>query len=192
MKNYKTAPFDLGKALAGHMLVDGEGEIYKGFHKNGKDGLYAYSAINNNGVMESFSADGDWLRGFSEKQYNLSLYIPLSDKELALQALDEALQTCEAAVNGSSKNDTRKRWDMLNISQGIRQCQKYINSLPALHDICTKIQEHEMTLLDYFAGLNMQGLAASKRGDDLTFGQIASESYHQSAAMMEERKKYLG
>jgi len=30
--------------------------------------------------------------------------------------------------------------------------------------------EPGMTLLDYFAGLNMQVLAASKRGDDLTLG----------------------
>jgi len=132
MKNYKTAPFDLEKALAGHMLVDGEGEIYTNFRDNPYSIAYPYRACKPNGKEESFTNKGLYtVNEVCEK--DLLLYIPISDKELALQALDDALQACEAAVNGSSM--VSKTATLINIADHIDYCRHEILSLPEPPDI---------------------------------------------------------
>jgi len=135
MKNYKTAPFDLEKALAGHMLVDGEGEIYTNFRDNPYSIAYPYRACKPNGKEESFTNKGLYtVNEVCEK--DLLLYIPITDKELALQALNEATTLCQAVVNGD---------DLVSchIFETLMGLSNYINSLPEPTDICTKIKAHE-------------------------------------------------
>jgi len=133
MKNYKTAPFDLEKALAGHMLVDGEGEIYTNFRDNPYSIAYPYRACKPNGKEESFTNKGLYtVNEVCEK--DLLLYIPISDKELALQALEAAKALSVHAINGHSgrtKLDVR----LNKTTAFIESCIKIIESLPEPTDI---------------------------------------------------------
>lgn len=122
MRNYKTAPFDLEKALAGHMLVDGFGNIYTE--------LKASKTWTDRYILPIDECLWDYVsnKGISTNGIVLSLYIPLTQKELALQALDEALQACEAAVNNSDMKS--KTSSLITIADHIDYCKHEILSLP--------------------------------------------------------------
>lgn len=130
MKNYKTAPFDLEKALAGHMLVDGFGTIYTHFRNNHfPSKSYPFIATDESGEDETFTPKG--YQGQSDtSNLNLSLYIPLTKKELALQKLDEAMILSVQAINEHSGH---AKLDAIRLNQTtayLESCKKIISSLP--------------------------------------------------------------
>jgi hypothetical protein len=127
MKNYKTEPFDLEKALAGHTLVDGQGCIYTGFRKSKTNLCHCYASTDSNGDTFFFDKDGQFHN--QPCVYDLSLYIPLTSKELALQALDEALQACEAAVDVAHRSSPNFDNDMYYIRRHITACKDIISLL---------------------------------------------------------------